>query len=81
MKIGFGKDGEILLLAASAVPTFAPVTVNCNILCWNIFGIVIIFIIVIVIVIIIKKITPRLGRTRGVGRRAEIAEPAMAGMK
>ena len=38
-------------------------------------------IILLLLIIIIKMITPRLGRTSGVGRRAEMAEPAMAGMK
>ena len=33
------------------------------------------------VIIIINIFTPRLGRTRGVGRRADKADPAMAGMK
>ena len=43
--------------------------------------VIIIIIIIMIVIIIIKTITPRLGRTRGVGRRPEMAEPAMAGMK
>ena len=43
--------------------------------------IIIMMIVIIIVIMIIKTITPRLGRTRGVGRRAEMAEPAMAGMK
>ena len=47
----------------------------------GVFIIVIVIMIIIIGIMIIKTITPRLGRTRGVGRRAEMAEPAMAGMK